>query len=249
VTLLAEMIATVQADAPVSRVCQGLFQTALTSRACGLAATLYDDTDFTGHQVRPPVTAAGTLTGRSALETARLALSESLPEASLGMAALNSLLEVDPARCAEVNARDELLRLGAGRRVAVVGHFPFVAQLRAGVRALDVLEQRPRPGDLDAAAAPEVIPRADVVAISGTACTNHTLEALLALCRADAYVVLLGGSVPLSPVLFDYGVDAVAGTLVTDADEVYRVISQGGTFRQIQGIRRVILRREAKRDR
>jgi len=249
VTLLTQVIASVKDDAPVSRVCQGMFQTALTSRGCGLAATLYDDTDFTRHQVRPPVTAAGNLIGQSAREVARLALSDSLPEASLGMAALNSLLEVDPARCTEANARDELLRRGQGRRVAVVGHFPFVAQLREGASALDVLEQRPRPGDLAAAAAPEVIPLADVVAISGTTCTNHTLDALLALCRTDAYVILLGGTAPLSPVLFDYGVDAVAGTLVADADEVYRVISQGGAYRQVTGIRRVILRREARHDR
>ena len=247
-TLLAEMIATVKEDAPVREVCQGLFLTALTGRGCGLAATLYDSTDFVEHQVRPPVQDAGELLGRSVLEVARLALSDSLPEASLGMAALNSLLTVDPARCTEANARDELLRRGRDRRVAVVGHFPFVAQLHGAVAALDVLEQRPRPGDLAADRAPEVLPLADVVAITGTTCTNHTLEGLLAWCREDAYVVLLGGSVPLSPVLFDYGVDIIAGAQVVDAGSVYRAISQGGTYRQLKGVRRVMLRREARRD-
>ena len=84
----------------------------------------------------------------------------------------------------------------------------------------------------------------DVVGITGTAFTNHTIEYLLGLCHPNAYVVILGGTAPISPVLFDYGVDAVSGTLVTDPETVMRCVSQGATFRQIRGTRLLTMTRE-----
>jgi len=82
-----------------------------------------------------------------------------------------------------------------------------------------------------------------VVAITGTALTNHTLDYLLGLCNPAAFVVLLGDTAPLSPVLFDYGVDAVSGTRVVDPGLVLRCISEGANFRQIRGTRRLTLMR------
>ena len=243
--VLREVIASLEDDAPVFEVCQGVFQTAVVSRGCGLAATLCDADVYASHQRRPPVNAAGGLQETSAREMAGLAFSESLLEASLGMAALNSLIRVDTARCADLSAQAELLARSRGSTVVMVGHFPFVDALRAAAAALTVIEKRPRPGDQGEDTAAELIPRADVVAITGTAFTNHTIDGLLALCRGDAYVMLLGSTAPLSPVLFDHGVSAVAGNVVTDAAAVIRGVGQGGTYRQLQGLRRVVLRRDA----
>jgi len=83
----------------------------------------------------------------------------------------------------------------------------------------------------------------EVVAITGSALTNHTIERLLACCRPGAYVVVLGDTTPLSPVLFDYGVDAVCGTQVVDADLALRCVSQGANFRQIKGTKRLTMMR------
>ena len=84
---------------------------------------------------------------------------------------------------------------------------------------------------------------AEVVGITGTAFTNHTMQHLLELCVPQAYVIILGGTTPLSPVLFDYGVDAISGTQVTDPEMVLRCVSQGATFRQIKGIRLLTMMR------
>jgi uncharacterized protein (DUF4213/DUF364 family) len=75
------------------------------------------------------------------------------------------------------------------------------------------------------------------VGITGTALINHTIEGLLLLCRPHAYIVILGGTAPLSPVLFDYGISAVSGTVVDDPESVLHSVSQGATFRQLSGIR------------
>lgn len=56
-----------------------------------------------------------------------------------------------------------------------------------------------------AEAASDLIPQADVVAITGSALINHTLDRLLSLAKRQATVPVLGPSTPLSPVLFEYG--------------------------------------------
>ena len=50
-------------------------------------------------------------------------------------------------------------------------------------------------------------------------------------------MVLLGASAPLSPVLFEHGVDAISGTRVVDVADVLQTVGQGATFRQIAGKR------------
>jgi uncharacterized protein (DUF4213/DUF364 family) len=189
------------------------------------------------HLDASPVPQAGRLLEQSGRELAEGLRSASVLEASIGMAAYNALIEVDEAVCSQVNARDVLLRLGAGRRLAIIGHFPFVQQARQIAAECWVLELHPRPGDLPAERTAEVLPQADVVALTGTSLVNHTFDPLIEACRPDATVVLLGASAPLTPVLFERGVDIVAGTRVIDVPAVLRAVSQGATFRQIPGKR------------
>jgi len=136
-----------------------------------------------------------------------------------------------------------VLERGAGRRVAVVGHFPFVTRLRQVAAHCDVLELRPRPGDLPADDATRILPQADVVALTSTSLINHTCDDLLPLCRPDAFVVMMGPSTPLWPGLFALGGDVLSGSRVTDIETVLRVAGQGATFRQLKrsGIRLVTM--------
>jgi Uncharacterized conserved protein len=53
--------------------------------------------------------------------------------------------------------------------------------------------------------------------------------------------VVLGDTAPLSPVLFDYGIDAISGTKVIDTDLALRCVSEGATYRQIKGIRQLTM--------
>ncbi|GAI13565.1 unnamed protein product, partial [marine sediment metagenome] len=128
-------------------------------------------------------------------------------------------------------------------RVAIVGHFPFTSKLRGVVKELWVIEKNPREGDFTEAEVENLIPQADVVGITGTAFTNHTFEHLLELCNPKAYVVILGDTAPLSPLLFDYGVNAISGTKVIDPELALRCVSEGATFRQIKGIRLLTMTR------
>ncbi len=165
-----------------------------------------------------------------------MAYSDIITEAAIGMATINSLLEIDENRCTNLNAGNLIAERGAGKKVAIVGHFPFIPELRKTVKELWVIEKNPREGDATEAEASDFIPQADVVGITGTSFTNRILEQLLDLCNPDAYIVILGDSAPLSPVLFDYSIDAVSGTRVVDPESALRYVSQGANYRQIRGI-------------
>jgi len=234
VNTIEALLESLQASAPVRRVLVGAFWTVVVLDTdpprCGLASTVRGGT----HEAGPPVPEAGRLLERSGRELAEWLRSSSALEASIGMAAFNALLEVDEAACVEVNAEQVILEWGAGRRVVIVGHFPFVERVRRTAAECWVTELHPRPGDVPAEQAGEILPQADVVALTGTSLINHTFDGLIRLCRPDAFVLVLGASAPLSPVLFEVGVDAVSGTLVIDPERVQRSVGQGATFRQIK---------------
>jgi hypothetical protein len=231
------LLNSLQADAPVRQVLVGAFWTAVVLDGdpprCGLASTLRAET----HDDGPPVRHPGRLREHGGREMAEWLRSPRILEASIGMAAFNALLDVDESACTDLNAEKVIVERGAGRRVAIVGHFPFVERVRKAAETCWVLELRPRPGDLSAGHAAEVLPQADVVALTGTSLLNHTFDDLMGLCRPEAFVVLLGASAPLSPVLLEHGVDAVSGTKVVDVPAVVRAVGEGATFRQIPGKR------------
>jgi uncharacterized protein (DUF4213/DUF364 family) len=215
----------------------GLFWTAVVVefhgvRRCGLAATLSNG-EFE-HARLPAVEDTGRLERRSALELTKLVFSNSYTEVGVGLATINALLPPiqNPL---DLPAEDYIARQGANSQVALIGHFPFVSRLKDQVKKLWVLELNPQDDDLPASAAPEIIPQADILAITATTLINHTFEEIFNLRKPGAKVMLLGPSTPLSPVLFQYGVDVLSGSIVEDPDTVLPLVRQGATFRQIRG--------------
>jgi uncharacterized protein (DUF4213/DUF364 family) len=236
--ILNDLILALNFEADVRDIRQGVFHTGVLTRNCGLAATLPRDAL---RQKPPMVKEPGFLLDKSAHELAQLAYSQSILEAAIGMATINSLLEIAENSCIELNAAELIMEKGRGKRVAVVGHFPFIPRVRKFSKELWVIEKNPKEGDFGEAEADNLIPRADVVAITGTALTNHTFEHLLELCNSRAYVIVLGDTAPLSPILFDHGLDAISGTSVADPKSALRCVSQGANFRQIRGVKRLTM--------
>jgi uncharacterized protein (DUF4213/DUF364 family) len=236
--IIDHIISTLNFDGSVKDIRQGVFHTGVLTRYCGLAATLPRDAL---KQEGPLVKEPGFLLDKTSRDLAQMVYSDSLLEAAIGMATINSLLEVDLESCAEINAAEVILEKGEGKRVAIVGHFPFLPRVREKAKTLWAFEKNPREGDFNEADADRFIPQADVVAITGTSLTNHTLPHLLELCEPKAFIIMLGDTVPLSPVLFDYGLHALSGTRVMDADLALRCVSQGANFRQIKGTKKLTM--------
>jgi uncharacterized protein (DUF4213/DUF364 family) len=240
--VVQDLLATVcnTPDAPVQDVRVGLFWTAVHGPRLGLASTQADASCCFASDV----TGAGRLHERSGRELAALLRSSHPVEASIGLAALNALIPVDRTAGVEMNAREYLVAHGRGANVVMVGHFPFGDLLRQVAANVWVLELHPADGDTPADRAAELIPQADVIGLTANTLMNGTFAKLAELFPPRARVVMLGPSTPLSPVLFDYGVDVLGGAIVEDAADVLRRVEQGSSLHGAPGIRRFTMSKD-----
>jgi uncharacterized protein (DUF4213/DUF364 family) len=168
-------------------------------------------------------------------ELAQGAKSWNFIEAGYGVAAINAYynqqeraraLGIDLTHPSMANEafkkyRDELV----GKKAAVVGHFPYLERLLGPVCELSILERRPQAGDYPDPACEYLLPEQDYVFITGSTLINKTMPRLLQLCRG--YTVLVGPSVPLTPVLFDFGIDDLSGFVVLNSEQCCHGIREG----------------------
>jgi uncharacterized protein (DUF4213/DUF364 family) len=228
-------------EAPLERVAIYPYFTVVVSRRMGLSMTLLDGSAVADQAPRE-VRFGGAIEDQPLSLVLTWTESDHPLERSIGVAALNSCLPLE-GTYHDANALELAASLGAGKNVVVVGHFPRLDPLRKAARSFAILEKKPLPGDLPADAAPEVIPRADLIAATGATFANGTLADLLALKRPGAVFLVLGPTIPLSPVLFDHGVDIVGGAWVEDPRRVERLLRHGGMPRRSSGMRSVVMAR------
>lgn len=229
--ILSSILKSIKEDAPVQEVRRGLNWTAVVSKHCGLASTMAN-----GHccQGEEPGAIEGSFTEMTALELARYSLARGTGKISLGLAAINSLLDIDPDKYTGVDGLKLVEDVCAEKNISVIGHFPYLEELAKKARNLWIIEKQPRPGDFPEARGNDLIPQSDIVVISSTTLINDTLPGILNLCKKGSVKMLLGPSTPLSDVLFDYGIDVLAGSVVTDVDKVLKSVGEGASFLQLK---------------
>ena len=219
-----------KADCGTKEIYVGLHWTAVESRFVGMAHTYKTEE-------KVELEGSGALAGRGALELAGRLKSDEPLEASLGLAALNSLIE--PAGN-KANALEIILQKAPGKTVTIIGRFPFNSQVVAAAGEAFILEIDPREGELPASDAPRVIPQSDIAVITATALINHTISDLLELSK-NAFSIVLGPSTPMNDVLFDYGVDVIAGIRVVDKGALVGSVVQGvKSFKRLAGIEALV---------
>lgn len=192
-------------------------------------------TAYSMSEATRPLLDARPLDGQNLADAAARARSWNLREASFGVAALAAWYShPDNVAAHGFEPMPGTLNWGevfqpfreevAGRKVAVIGHFPFALPALGKAADFAMIERHPKEGDYPDAAAEYLLPDCDWVFISGSAMVNKTMPRLLEL-AADARTVLIGPSTPLAPVLFDHGVDVLTGLALTGDGQMQRVWS------------------------
>ena len=207
-------------DTPVLDVRVSHIWTAVRTRNVGLSllyAAPYDEVED-----------AGNLIGKPVKELLSYLLTFNLTKVSIGLATLNSLIG-KPKKYELVNAIDYIESRSENKRVVFVGHFGGLEGIKAKAKELIILERKPKEGDTVDTAYYYLIPDADIVAITGSTIANKSIESILSLKRKGETIVL-GPSTPPSPVLFDYGVDAIGASIVRDDAFILNAVSQGGAM-------------------
>lgn len=176
-------------------------------------------------------------------EVAELSKSWCFEEASIGVAALNAwyadkgkldalgAVYDEPGVAPESSVRlldaFELYRPRmAGAKVTVIGHFPHVDRI-AEYADLTVLERNCTQAlDTPDPACEYILPNQDFVFITGTTIINKTAPRLLDIAQ-DPAVVFVGPSVVMTPFLFDWGAEMLAGSVVIDKEKAKLFVKAG----------------------
>ncbi len=205
----------VKSDAPVLDTASGKYWAmAATEEGMGLGM-------MTPGASIPPRYPDG-LRGLPVREAARVVSSWNMEEASHSLAAVNAFYNT-PARMAALGSYEPFEHYATvgldlrGMTVGIVGHMHGPKELRDEARAVYVLERVPQPGDYPDAACDWLLPQCDLVLITGSSLINKTLPHLLTLCE-NAVTILIGPSVPMCPALLDFGIDRLAGLVVTERE-------------------------------
>jgi hypothetical protein len=177
------------------------------------------------------------LAGRSSHELMAYLGSANLVESSVGLAAVNALVN----QKAEIEGDIlESLDLKKEDRVGMVGFFgPLVPSLKKKVNELLIFEESTSRGEglLPAEQAQERLPECDVALITSTSLINGTIDALLAATEKCRETALLGASTPLIPEVFqDFKVTLLSGVVVIDPTGIAAVVSEGGGMKFFKGL-------------
>lgn len=169
--------------------------------------------------------------GRPALELLPLIRSEHPFLRAVALSLINALNHRWAMSLPEDRSNDilfDLLGIGRGSRVAMVGHFrPLVAKLKDMGARLEVVDIGSGLGDFDAF--PDKLAHwADALIMTSTTLLNDTADGLLAVLGTNVRVVMLGPSTPLIPEAFaDLPVHVLAGTVPMDREKILKAIRHG----------------------
>ncbi|MFO1444462.1 DUF364 domain-containing protein [Bacillus sp. Bva_UNVM-123] len=229
--LYDSLIDQVEDDVVVSEMIVGLAWTAARSKSIGLA--------MSSRRPLSPSPLSGNCQGKTVKELAKRIKSWEFFEASIGLSAINSVLNNDEhilkmeqsgfRQLPAGSAFDLIAENAKGKKVAVIGHFRNMGKL-AEQCELTILERKPTAGDLPDPAAEYILPEQDVVLLTSSTLINKTAPRLLELSK-NAVTIMIGPSTPFSPVLFDMGVDIISGLIVEEEDRVLRCVQEGGGVR------------------
>jgi len=231
--IIKAILGTLKEDTQIDEVRLGIHWNVVVSKHCGLSSSMSQDVCCM-EDGESLAGSKGTFTEMTALELAQYSLSEDIRKTSLGIAAINSLVAADVEKYSGIDGIDLVYDVGKGKNISVIGHFPYLERLSKVAKNFWIIEKHPRPEDVSEEEGKRYLPMSDIVVISGTTLINHSLAGILSLCKEGSVRMLLGPSTPMTPVLFDFGIDILSGSTVTGKATVLKYVSEGANFMRLK---------------
>ena len=217
----------------------GVFLTYVKTRNYGIAYT-YRDSLKPPHLLMP-ITNRGSLRGRPASEVIPFIKSENPMEATVGLATLNSVLETPNDAIESGNFRSYLVNESKGKRVAMIGYFPFMDEVREAADEFYLFEKT-----IDSVAGKKdltLLSKAEILITTGTIIINHSIQEILRKAK-DSRVIIVGPSTPFCPVLFDYGIDEILSISVKEPELMINSLSEGVIVPELKGVNFLLWKRK-----
>lgn len=210
----------------INNLCVGVRWIAVLTEKVGLSMT-YDNNK---HQ--SGIEDAGNFQGKNVEEVLNYLKTFDTLKIGIGLATLNSLIEI-PKNFESINIFDYLFEKGKDKRIVFIGHFEDIKKLEGIAKEIIIIERKPREDDYLDTFQEYLIPKGDIVAITGSTFVNKSIKRILELSKGK-FVIVFGPSTPLSTVLFDYGVDMIGGIIPKDDIKLFNIISQGGSIQNFK---------------
>lgn len=159
--------------------------------------------------------------GEELRTVARLIKSWNLKEASFGLAAINAYYnsKENADRLNILNKNKDAFLLYKeeveGKKVTVVGHFPFIEKELGDICDLRILERNPRAGDYPDSASEVLLPESDYIFITSCTLVNKTFPRLFELGK-NGKIIMVGPSTPMSEILLEEGIYDISGFIPMD---------------------------------
>ncbi len=196
---------------------------------------------FHSHNVSPCLKPfeSGKIKGKNAMEVARYASSDNLLESSVGLAAINAIVNKQIENTIEGDILD-VITLKSSDTVGMVGFFgPLIEPLKKSAKKIYIFEKKDItnfPDLYPAEKAFEMLPGCDVIIISATTLINKTIDSLISTSKDARETIILGATTPFLPNIFSTrGVTMLSGIEVTDKNRMLQIVSEGGGMRDFKG--------------
>lgn len=164
---------------------------------------------------------------------------------AIGIAIVNALSascwEQDPPKDYTIEHGSdalETIEIPDDANVAVIGALvPILLRLKKRGKPFSVIEMDPRtlkademPFWVPVERTAEVVPKADLLVITGTSLLFHSLEPILAWAKPGAEIVIVGPTASMLPgAFFRRGVTVLGGDFVSRPDDLLDILSEGGS--------------------
>lgn len=245
------ILAKAPSDARIEEMIVGVFWTlARTQYGAAMSATAHRWVEDPPGAIIP---GAGHLVGKTVHELAPLYNSASLTARAVALSALSAAFDNSSFQSERVlvgvSAQTHLALICAQMvrppHVALIGHFHFANALRKMARQLDIfeLENRCQAGDIASTNLPERLPDADIVVMTSSTLLTHATETILSHARSDAYKMIVGPTALLHPIMWDYGFDAIGGSVISNAQATSQALREGANHRQLEDVLKIVMLR------